>query len=107
VTVLGALRVDASGRLANWMAPGKLVPGVGGAMDLVAGAKRVIVAMQHVARGKSKIVQRLTLPPTAVRRVSLVVTDGDRADGRRTAAARAGSGRDGGGGGGPDGRGPG
>jgi acetate CoA/acetoacetate CoA-transferase beta subunit len=73
--VLGGLQVDASGRLANWMVPGKLVPGMGGAMDLVAGAKRVIVAMQHAARGKPKIVQHLTLPPTAVRRVSLVVTD--------------------------------
>jgi len=75
VTVLGGLQVDASGRLANWMVPGKLVPGMGGAMDLVAGAKRVIVAMQHIARGEPKIVQHLTLPPTAVRRVSLVVTD--------------------------------
>jgi acetate CoA/acetoacetate CoA-transferase beta subunit len=75
VTVLGGLQVDASGRLANWMVPDKIVPGMGGAMDLVAGAKRVIVAMQHVARGASKIVPVLTLPPTAVRRVSLVVTD--------------------------------
>ena len=75
VTVLGGLQVDARGRLANWMVPGKLVPGMGGAMDLVAGAKRVIVAMQHIARGEPKIVQQLTLPPTAVRRVSLVVTD--------------------------------
>lgn len=75
VTVLGGLQVDASGRLANWMVPGKLVPGMGGAMDLVAGARRVIIAMQHVARGEPKIVQTLTLPPTAVRRVSLVVTD--------------------------------
>lgn len=75
VTVLGGLQVDARGHLANWMVPGKLVPGMGGAMDLVSGAKRVIVAMQHSARGESKIVPRLTLPPTAVRRVSLVVTD--------------------------------
>ena len=75
MTVLGSLEVDANGRLANWMVPGKLVPGMGGAMDLVAGARRVIVAMQHTARGRSKIVPKLTLPPTAERPVSLVVTD--------------------------------
>jgi acetate CoA/acetoacetate CoA-transferase beta subunit len=75
LTVLGGLQVDASGRLANWMVPGKLVPGMGGAMDLVAGARRVIVAMQHSARGEPKIVEELTLPPTATRRISLVVTD--------------------------------
>ena len=75
MTVLGGLQVDAAGRLANWMVPGKLVPGMGGAMDLVAGARRVIVAMQHTARGESKIVPVLTLPPTASRRVTLVVTD--------------------------------
>jgi acetate CoA/acetoacetate CoA-transferase beta subunit len=75
MTVLGGLQVDQSGRLANWMVPGKIVPGMGGAMDLVAGAKRVIVAMQHHARGVPKIVPELTLPATASRRVSLVVTD--------------------------------
>jgi len=75
MTVLGGLQVDALGRLANWMVPGRLVPGMGGAMDLVAGAQRVIVAMQHAARGESKIVPELTLPPTASRRVTLVVTD--------------------------------
>jgi acetate CoA/acetoacetate CoA-transferase beta subunit len=75
MTVLGGLQVDAQGRLANWMVPGKLVPGMGGAMDLVAGARRVIVAMQHAARGESKIVPELTLPPTSDRRVTLVVTD--------------------------------
>ena len=75
MTVLGGLEVDATGRLANWMVPGKLVPGMGGAMDLVVGARRVIVAMQHTARGQSKIVPKLTLPPTSVRAVSLVVTD--------------------------------
>lgn len=75
MTVLGGLQVCAGGRLANWMVPGKLVPGMGGAMDLVAGAKRVIIAMQHTARGVSKIVPELSLPPTSGRRVSLVVTD--------------------------------
>lgn len=75
MTVLGGLQVDSRGLLANWMVPGRLIPGMGGAMDLVAGARRVVVAMQHSARGESKIVPELTLPPTASRRVSLVVTD--------------------------------
>jgi acetate CoA/acetoacetate CoA-transferase beta subunit len=75
LTVLGGLQVDATGRLANWMVPGKLVPGMGGAMDLVSGAKRVIVAMQHIARGEPKIVASLTLPPTSARRIDLVVTE--------------------------------
>lgn len=75
MTVLGGLQVDARGHLANWMVPGRLVPGMGGAMDLVTGARRVVVAMQHNAKGESKIVPVLTLPPTSVRPISLVVTD--------------------------------
>ncbi len=75
VTVLGGLQVDEAGHLANWKVPGKMVPGMGGAMDLVTGAGRVIVAMQHSARGAAKIVPKCTLPLTALRRVDLVITD--------------------------------
>jgi len=75
VTVLGGLQVDQCGRLANWMIPGKTIPGKGGAIDLVTGAKRVIVAMQHTAKGASKLVRSCSLPVTSTRSVDLLVTD--------------------------------
>lgn len=75
MTVLGGLQVDEAGHLANWKVPGKMVPGMGGAMDLVTGAAKVVVAMQHAAKGESKIVPLCNLPLTAQRRVSLIVTD--------------------------------
>src|SRR5437763_10680344 len=75
ISVLGGLEVDEGGRLANWMIPGKMVPGMGGAMDLVSGAKRVIIAMQHIAKGKSKLVKECTLPLTSSRPIDLLVTE--------------------------------
>lgn len=75
VTVLGALQVDEEGSLASWLIPGKFIPGIGGSMDLIIGAKRVIVAMEHNSKDEIKIVKKCTLPLTAYREVDLIITE--------------------------------